>query len=553
MNRKTLAIVLLIILIPVSLAAAWYFSVSGSQFTPSNVSKIKLINDTDTWEYTDDAEKEFFTAVVNNFEAIEPQHYSSEVWTLFTLELERILDTTVFYLCLSPNAKNCLAYDTDGNWYRIDTADARKFLVREELEGIYTAYTYPKLNADFLGESHEIEPREYDWSYLLANGDLSKSSSVGEACADTGFNIPATTGMALSFSVMPDWCDVKIFEGDALVFSGDLTTFKDFFYTKDATLRALISASWYEDDSHLYFGTTLTEFTFNYNVRATATLNKTSFIPGEVAWAVLDNAYNEVFDIQTNLITSEKLTIREYQNKHYLAIPISMDNKTGEYTISLRSQGSDVQLKLTVSERFLEDAKVKLISASAQEYDSALQSFDDEIALTDHESDITEPLWKNGFATPVIKFDEKGKECYWISAPAYGVEQIVDGMKISTKNFGTHYVKSVELDFIKARAVADGTVVFSGETTAFGNTLVIDHGFGLLTVYGHLEELSLKVSDTVKQYDVVGNSSDSGIVMKTGQLFFGILQDGVFVNPYMLINESKNASSLDTTLPPIEF
>ncbi len=553
MNKKILIIILLVLFVPTVLAALWFYSVSGAEFNPSNVSEVRLSNDEDEWIFTEDTEKEFFTSVVNNFEAIERQTFSADVWTLYTLELERIFETSVFYLCLSPDAKNCLAYDSEGEWYRIDTSDARKFLTREELEGIYTSYTYPKLAAVFSGEAHDIEPREYEWSYLLANGDFSTTSNKDGKAVDTGFNVPATTGFDISFSIMPDWCDVKIFDGDALVFSGDLSSFKSFSYDRDATLRTLVSASWYEDDSHLYYGTTVTEFTFNYNVRATAEANKYDLIPGEVAWITIENGYNETFRVETNLDTSDTLTVREHQGKHYLALPVSMNNKTGEYNVSIVSDGSNIQLKFTVSERLLEDAKVKLLTAGAHEYETALESFENEINLSSYKTTLTEPLWKGGFVTPVIKFDENNKECYWISAPSYGVEQIVDGMKISTKNFGTHYVKSVEFEFIKARAVADGIIAFSGETSAFGNTLVIDHGFGLYTVYGHLEDLSHKSGDTVKQYDVIGHSSNGGIVMKNGQLFFAILQDGVFVNPYMLINEQKSADAPDTTLAPIEF
>ena len=553
MNKKIILIVFLVLFIPVALAAAWFFSVSGTEYKPSNVASIILSDGESEWEYTDEEEKGFFTAVINNLVSIEKQTFSSEVWRLYTLELERTFETDIFYLCLSQNAKNCLAYDEEGNWYRINTDDARKILVREELEGVYTASTYPKLSVNFSGEGHELSPKEYEWSYLLANGDFSTVSDSADGVEETDFKISSGIGLDLSFSIKPDWCDVKIFQENALVFSGDLSNLNTFSYDSDSVLRALVSASWYQDDSRLYYGATLSEFTFKYDLKATASVNQDSFVPGEIAWITLENAYNETFDIQTTLDTSEKLVLREYNGRHYVGVPISMDNKTGEYTVSVVSDNSNIQLKFTVSERLLEDAKVKLQSATALEYQTALENFENELSLNAYQSNVTEPLWKDGFVTPVIKFDENNKECYWISAPSYGTVQIVDGMKIPVKNFGTHYVKSVDFEFINARAVADGTVAFSGETSAFGNTLVIDHGFGLFTVYGHLDELFLKVGDIVKQYDVIGKSSSGGIVMKDGQLFFAVLQDGVFVNPYMLINEQKNADDSDLTQSPIEF
>ncbi len=553
MNKKLIFLILIIMLVPTVLAAVWFFSVSGSDYTPKNVSSVTLVSpDGDSWVYTEDDEKEFFTTLAQNLVSIEKQTYSADTWTLYRLELEQTFNTDSFNLCLARDAKNCLAYDDDGNWYRIDTENARQFLVREELEGVYTNSTYPSLSLILSGSEYTIEPQSYKWNYLLADGTFSGMTSDGHTVTETDFVVSASVGLSMSYSVSPDWCDVKIFNGEELVFSGDINSLGQFSYKNDAVLRALVSAEWYQDDSKLYYGNTVSEFLFNYDVRATASLNKESFIPGEIAYVTLENALNDEFFVQTNADTSKKLEVREFNGKSFLALPISYENKTGEYSISLVSDNSNIKLSFTVSERLIEDAELRLSNATAYEYQTALESFFSEISLDSYVSELNEPAWKDGFISPVIKFDGE-KEQYWISAPSYGAVQIVDGMKITVKNFGTHYIKSVDFPFIKARAVADGRVAFVGTTSAFGNTLVLDHGMGLMTVYGHLDELAASIGDSLKKGDVIGNSSDCGIVMKDAQIFFGIMQDGVFVNPYMLINEPKTFTDSDMTDAPYKF
>lgn len=63
-----------------------------------------------------------------------------------------------------------------------------------------------------------------------------------------------------------------------------------------------------------------------------------------------------------------------------------------------------------------------------------------------------------------------------------------------------------------------------------GNMLLIDHGNGIVTCYGHLAKISAKRGSTIKRGDVVGVVGSSG--RSTGpHLHYGIRVNGVYVNP----------------------
>ncbi len=64
----------------------------------------------------------------------------------------------------------------------------------------------------------------------------------------------------------------------------------------------------------------------------------------------------------------------------------------------------------------------------------------------------------------------------------------------------------------RVKAPADGTVVFAGTHGAYGNVVVIDHGFGMNTRYGHLSEIFVKVGDKLPRGQVfaaIGNTGRS--------------------------------------------
>ncbi len=59
---------------------------------------------------------------------------------------------------------------------------------------------------------------------------------------------------------------------------------------------------------------------------------------------------------------------------------------------------------------------------------------------------------------------------------------------------------------------ADGVVEFAGyhRRSGYGNLVIVDHGFGFKTYYGHLKKVAVKRGDTVVKGDIVGISGNTG-------------------------------------------
>jgi murein DD-endopeptidase MepM/ murein hydrolase activator NlpD len=79
-------------------------------------------------------------------------------------------------------------------------------------------------------------------------------------------------------------------------------------------------------------------------------------------------------------------------------------------------------------------------------------------------------------------------------------------------------------------ASADGEVVYSGVKGGLGKIIVLDHGRGLVTQYGHMDKCSKKEGDFVKREEIIGSVGNTG--QSTGpHLHYEVRVNGVPVNP----------------------
>ena len=73
-------------------------------------------------------------------------------------------------------------------------------------------------------------------------------------------------------------------------------------------------------------------------------------------------------------------------------------------------------------------------------------------------------------------------------------------------------------------------VVHAAPLNIYGNTVVIDHGWGLQTLYGHLSSIEVKEGDEVKKGQELGKSGATGLALGD-HLHFEVLIQGVSVTP----------------------
>ena len=83
---------------------------------------------------------------------------------------------------------------------------------------------------------------------------------------------------------------------------------------------------------------------------------------------------------------------------------------------------------------------------------------------------------------------------------------------------------------VGVEASNDGTVVYAAPLGIYGNCIVVDHGYGLQTIYGHLSRTDVHEGDAVKQGQVMGLSGQTGMA-GGDHIHFAMQLDGVQIDP----------------------
>lgn len=82
----------------------------------------------------------------------------------------------------------------------------------------------------------------------------------------------------------------------------------------------------------------------------------------------------------------------------------------------------------------------------------------------------------------------------------------------------------------KVPAANNGKVVLTENIGIYGNSVVIDHGFGILSLYSHLSQIDVKVGQSVEKGQTIGLTGETGLV-QGDHLHFSVIVQDMFVNP----------------------
>ena len=86
------------------------------------------------------------------------------------------------------------------------------------------------------------------------------------------------------------------------------------------------------------------------------------------------------------------------------------------------------------------------------------------------------------------------------------------------------------------KAAADGTVIFSGWSADTGNTILMEHAYGVITVYKHMATLNKKQNNQVQAGEVIGIVGNTGELTTGPHLHFELWMDGYPQDPTNFIN-----------------
>jgi murein DD-endopeptidase MepM/ murein hydrolase activator NlpD len=202
----------------------------------------------------------------------------------------------------------------------------------------------------------------------------------------------------------------------------------------------------------------------------------------------------------------------------YLAIGVlGLEDMPGTYEIAVRAVGVEETIaleanhaKFPVQNLTLPEDKVTLSPEDqrrVEEEDRKLSAIWD---------NVTERLWEGGFILPLDNS----------LSTVFGARRTMNGKKKSVHRGIDIRGKEGE----GVRASNTGRVVLAEELFYGGNTVVLDHGLGIYTIYMHLSRFAVGPGEKVLKGQVIGEVGSTGRV--TGpHLHFGIKVNTTTANP----------------------
>ncbi|MCB2226403.1 MAG: M23 family metallopeptidase [Desulfarculaceae bacterium] len=128
-------------------------------------------------------------------------------------------------------------------------------------------------------------------------------------------------------------------------------------------------------------------------------------------------------------------------------------------------------------------------------------------------------LWENGLARP-------------LGAPRAGFgDRRAYVLNNKTVSRSVHLgVDLAHTERSPVKAAGRGIVRFAGDMGIYGQAVILSHGQGVATLYGHMSQLNVQKGDEVKRNQTVGLSGMTGLALGD-HLHFSVLVGGVYVNP----------------------
>ncbi len=105
---------------------------------------------------------------------------------------------------------------------------------------------------------------------------------------------------------------------------------------------------------------------------------------------------------------------------------------------------------------------------------------------------------------------------------------VSEGYNIKDRHFGVDIVAAHNAP---VKTVADGTVIFAGWTSQTGNVIIVEHSYGLLSVYKHNASLTKEQGERVKKGEVIATAGSTGEFSTGPHLHFELWSEGQPVNP----------------------
>jgi murein DD-endopeptidase MepM/ murein hydrolase activator NlpD len=241
--------------------------------------------------------------------------------------------------------------------------------------------------------------------------------------------------------------------------------------------------------------------------------------PGDILLITVKNEDGPV----EGIFNGRKIFFNPSKNSYKAVVGIDLNAEPGRYTLELTINGRTTSRGVTVVRKKYPLQRLKLPEDKvtlSPENEARVEREQKEMAAIWPVESVRD--WSGNFSDPL-----PGKEI----TTSFGMRRIINNIP---KNPHTGVDLSAE-EGEPVRAPNDGVAVLVEEQFFSGNSVVLDHGQGIHTMFFHLSKVNVHRGQAVRKGDVIGFVGSTGRV--TGAcLHWGVRVQGARVDPLELIH-----------------
>ncbi len=554
-NRYILIILAVLLLIPGVLAVYFSTKTDPDSVTPHRILSLAVSKEVLSFTgFTFDQKADFdvYVTAIENARLIDENYrdLSEEIpYTVTFTETDNITKNYSFYM--QNDVDGCIYTDADGKYYLLSASDASTLLARDEFGAVNVNANVPvAVITKENGNTTTVYASGGTWNYLNADGAY-ESQSVSNPDEMPSFAISLSSLGTLSFTgdKAPDHVTVSLSANGVVrhegayenMLSGAVMSENDTYYD------LVINAEWAnpEGEKVPFFGNIVYTAKVLYDVDPSYSIIYRGVVSkGDFTILKIKN-FNEgdkLYASSDYPFPKELKVFHSDAGYDFAFLPAEYsDTASATYDLKLSLEdGSSQTLKVTVRDGRVPTVKSQDLLVN----DESLQAAFTADAITEIENIIAEktavshasPLWDGKFVYP----NAANTANIGTGMAGFGTKRAVRALhQAEYVHNGIDIAMEEGADVLAAN---NGKVVFAGDLTLTGGTVIIDHGCSIFSYYYHLSSVSVSEGDTVSKSGVIGKAGSTGfaatadgaVYKKAPQVHFATEVDGVFVNPYYL-------------------
>jgi len=423
--------------------------------------------------------------------------------------------------------KKGLYVETESDIRKVDVAYIERILSDSIFDTLYKNNRPPRVALKLDGTDATILPADYEWHVKKVDSryhPIKTDYLTGNSYYS--FEVGQGSVVGYDFEIPPDSFYLFVYRDGELVLSTSRPENIAGLLDEDGLYNCIMQLEWDQGDGRDFYGKATYEFTLDADYPVRFEISAEEIDPGELLVIRASNIQpDEDLTIETE-IDFKPNTFQE-GNARIVLLPISyyhQENRSYAVKVSSGDAKQEFNVRVRPKEFAVQHMTIDpAVAASTRNEKSAAEIREKIYPL----KPVSDPVryWEGEFIQPV----EGGR----ISPKDFGKRRYVNGSPTSYRHNGLDIGQDEGTPIV---ATNNGRVLFADYLIETGNTIIIEHGYGLKSWHYHMKDLYVKAGDMVKKGDVIGTVGSTGF--STGpHLHFSFTVNDVWINPMTILDQ----------------